>query len=173
MSLSKRSNVSKGFTLIELLVVIGIIAVLISILLPAFQKARSQARTIQCMSNLRNVMTTVVMYANDNKGAVFPAIWSRDAVPVLPIDYYAQDAAGRPFDDGYASDLILLGKYTHATNKKCIASRIPITSIWRCPEDMKVPPAGGIVYTSYAVNLGVWPQLRAVVSPGVVNYINA
>src|SRR2546423_5251042 len=56
---------SNGFTLIELLIVIAIIAILAAILFPVFAQAREKARQISCMSNLRQIGTASLMYAQD------------------------------------------------------------------------------------------------------------
>ena len=57
-----------GFTLVELLVVIGIIALLISILLPVLNKAREQAKALVCQSNEKQVLLAFTMYVSAHKG---------------------------------------------------------------------------------------------------------
>jgi prepilin-type N-terminal cleavage/methylation domain-containing protein/prepilin-type processing-associated H-X9-DG protein len=60
----------RGFTLVELLVVIGIIALLVSILLPSLARARESGNRLVCLSNLKQLGTAMMMYVNDNKGAL-------------------------------------------------------------------------------------------------------
>jgi prepilin-type N-terminal cleavage/methylation domain-containing protein len=68
MKRSANRSSHKGFTLVELLVVIGIIALLISILLPSLSRARETANRVKCGSNLRQLGQAMQLYANENQG---------------------------------------------------------------------------------------------------------
>ena len=65
----------KGFTLIELLVVIGVIAVLISLLLPALGKAKRAGQDVKCLANNRQIAQAAISYAMDFKDRIWPALW--------------------------------------------------------------------------------------------------
>jgi len=77
MSLSSPRRKPSGFTLIELLVVIAIIAILAAILFPVFARAREKARQAACQSNLKQITTAYLMYAQDYDETMPP--WTVDA----------------------------------------------------------------------------------------------
>jgi len=64
----KMKKEQKAFTLVELLVVISIIAILLSILMPALGKVRKQAQGVICLTNARSLGQAAMTYANDNEG---------------------------------------------------------------------------------------------------------
>src|SRR4029078_3041689 len=75
----------RAFTLIEILVVVGIIALLVSILLPSLSRAREQARSTVCRSNLKQLMMGQIFYVTDHK-----------RLPATQSVYYIQGIFGQP-----------------------------------------------------------------------------
>ena len=111
-----------GFTLVELLVVIGIIAVLISILLPTLTKARNAANTVACLANLRQIGIASAIYTSENNGYLVPAGYSSLMDPgITQLETWAQ--------------ILVAGKYL--PNPKISAAdafTIPNTrSVFYCP----------------------------------------
>jgi hypothetical protein len=136
-----------AFTLVELLVVIGIIALLISILIPALTRARDQASRAKCLSNLRQLTNAWVLYANDNKGRLVRA----ETYPPAP----PKDPGGWVWD-GPGIDSIknaVLYKYLNTVE------------VYRCPADFVIDRDGRERARSYSINgycNGSWPTYPAV-----------
>jgi prepilin-type N-terminal cleavage/methylation domain-containing protein/prepilin-type processing-associated H-X9-DG protein len=100
MQLFKGDNImkKKGFTLIELLVVIAIIAILAAILFPVFARAREKARQTVCLSNLRQIATSMVMYAQDHNQS-FPLAETWDSDIAVSKDVLACPTKGKSSSD--------------------------------------------------------------------------
>lgn len=86
----QRLHQIRGFTLIELLVVISIIALLISILMPALRHAREVAQRARCLSSERQFGIAVASYAGDHQELMPPEI--RHELPGYSLYYYIDDA---------------------------------------------------------------------------------
>ena len=151
MVASPRSRKRRAFTLVELLVVIGIIALLISILMPALARARDQAQRAKCMSNLRNLTHAWTMYANDHKGRLVRAeTWPPNytSVPKEPGGWVWDGPGTAPIENGH------LYKYLNTVE------------VYRCPADFIFESTTGLPRArSYSINAylnGSWTSYPSV-----------
>ncbi len=87
----------RGFTLIELLVVIAIIAILAAILFPVFAQAREKARAVSCLSNEKQIGTSMLMYAQDFDEAIVPWYISSKSGDTRPVGQKTWCALLQPY----------------------------------------------------------------------------
>lgn len=125
----------KGFTLIEILVVVGIIALLISIIMPAFKKARTQARRTTCASNLHQVGLAMMSYMQESRDRM-PYISYMPSLGSAPLTAPCKASAPPDCDVIYLADVLRPHTGVKGTTATAAGvTRKPDLTILQCPDD--------------------------------------
>lgn len=156
----------RGFTLVELLVVIGIIAVLISILLPSLARARQAATNVACQANLRTIGQGLLMYNNDNKYLPLGFVTANAVAPATGTTYYMwQGEASRYLGvDPEASWVYTGGKGYPGVSKA-----------FQCPDALPWEQTSGMLREwsySYQPNPRLFPEVPTAGGPTRKEYGN-
>ena len=135
-----------AFTLIELLVVMAVLAILAALLLPAFGRAKEQARITQCLSNLRQIGLAIKMYA-DEHGSTFPSWANLPWTEPLPPGFqeYSLGLGGNDPDPQHSF-------MARATNRPLYAY-IRTPAVFQCPADKGQEEPE---FSDWGVGDGIW-----------------
>jgi prepilin-type N-terminal cleavage/methylation domain-containing protein/prepilin-type processing-associated H-X9-DG protein len=151
----------RGFTLVELLVVIGIIALLISVLLPALQGARKSAQTIKCAAAMRDIGNAVQMYTQENKGYM-PPLRTNGSAYTLGDDTLA---AGQCYWFNFLAKYLTKTKVGRAATADRDSVEARRNIFWSCPAwngyITTLAGAGGLVREQPGIGWNAFPEFTA------------